>query len=139
VVNSVVRRLIAICLLSAAAFAGNATASATEPRILYEEIAAGSGEMPRDDSYVFVNYTATLTDGTLVSRSEPGYPSRFLVSSLVPGIRQGIKRMAKGAKSRITIPPALAYGDKGSGNIPPGAAVVFEVELVDIHNNPPQE
>jgi len=42
--------------------------------------------------------------------------------------------MKEGGKSKITCPPDLAYGDRGSGAVPAGAALTFEVELIEVVN-----
>ena len=81
----------------------------------------------------------TLTDGTLMDRTEPGYPALLQMESIIPGLLDGLMLMSAGSRSRITVPPSLAYGDRGAGKIPPGAALVIDIELVDIHNNSHQE
>ena len=107
--------------------------------ITYEPVVETQGEKPGAQSYVRVNYVITLTDGTLMDRTEPGYPALLQMESIIPGLLDGLMLMSAGSRSRITVPPSLAYGDRGAGKIPPGAALVIDLELVDIHNNSHQE
>jgi FKBP-type peptidyl-prolyl cis-trans isomerase FkpA len=46
--------------------------------------------------------------------------------------QEGITKMKVGGKAKLVCPAAIAYGDRGSGKIPPGATILFDVELLDI-------
>ncbi|KAK2878149.1 hypothetical protein FQN49_001100 [Arthroderma sp. PD_2] len=79
--------------------------------------------------------------GTLASNGEKfdasydrGQPLAFTVGAgmVIKGWDQGLLDMCVGEKRKLTIPPALAYGDRGVGPIPGGATLIFETELVDI-------
>ena len=84
-----------------------------------------------------MNYTGTLEDGSIFDSSlNPGRePFTFTlgVGSVIKGWDLGVKDMKVGGKRKLTIPPELGYGDKGAGNvIPPGATLIFEVELLEV-------
>jgi FKBP-type peptidyl-prolyl cis-trans isomerase FkpA len=103
----------------------------TPSGLLFEVITEGEGAMPVDTDTVKVTYTGTLSDGTVFDSTDR--PVQFPVNRLVPGFTEGLKMMKIGGKYRIVIPPALGYGDRGAGGaIPPGAALTFTIELIDI-------
>ena len=54
---------------------------------------------------------------------------------VIPCWTEGVERMKVGGKSRLVCPSDIAYGDQGRPPIPPGATLVFEIELLAI--NPP--
>ena len=78
----------------------------------------------------------TLTDGTKFDSSlDRGEPLEFTLGQgqVIAGWDQGLLNMCPGARRQLIIPPRLAYGDRGVGDvIPPGATLIFDVELVDI-------
>lgn len=102
--------------------------------LILTEIKAGSGDSPTAEQTVVAHYHGTLADGTVFDSSvERGEPSEFPLSRVIPCWTEGLQKMKKGGKSRLVCPPEIAYGDRGApGRIPPGSALVFEVELVDI-------
>jgi FKBP-type peptidyl-prolyl cis-trans isomerase len=104
----------------------------TRDGLRYEILSPGSAEMPKPTDRVKVNYTGTLTDGTVFDSSErQGKPMDFDLRQMIPGWIEGLQKIGKGGKIRLYVPPQLAYGDRGSMGIPPGATLIFEVELVD--------
>jgi peptidylprolyl isomerase len=69
------------------------------------------------------------------SAQNPGHPFRFPVGQgqVIPGWDEGVQTMKAGGKRVLIIPPALGYGEQGSGTaIPPGSTLLFEVELLSI-------
>lgn len=108
-------------------------ATTTESGIVIVEMKAGSGGSPTADSTVTAHYHGMLRDGTVFDSSvERGEPFTSSLARVIPCWREAIPTMKEGGKSKITCPPDLAYGDRGSGAIPGGAALTFEVELIDI-------
>lgn len=86
-------------------------------------------------SKVSVNYTGWLMDGTQFDSSVGKKPLVFTlgVGMVIPGWDEGVKGMRVGGKRELIIPPDLAYGRRGAGNlIPPDSTLRFEIELLSI-------
>lgn len=102
----------------------------------YEIITPGeaNGAKPAAADTVVVHYVGMLTDGTKFDASlDRGEPATFAVGGVIRGWTEILQLMTKGAKWKVAIPSDLAYGDRGAGaSIPPGAALVFEINLLDI-------
>lgn len=107
-----------------------------ESGLQYEVVEAGeeNGEKPEASSKVRVHYHGTFIDGKVFDSSyDRGQPAEFPVGGVIAGWTEALQLMNKGAKWRLCIPYNLAYGAQGSpGGIPPYAALVFDVELLDI-------
>jgi FKBP-type peptidyl-prolyl cis-trans isomerase FklB len=108
----------------------------TASGLQYEVIRMGSGPKPADTSQVKTHYHGTLIDGTVFDSSvERGEPVEFPVNGVIKGWQEALKLMPVGSKWKLYIPSDLAYGERGAGPvIGPGAALVFEVELLEILN-----
>lgn len=106
----------------------------TESGIVIVELESGSGESPTADSTVTAHYHGTLRDGTVFDSSrDRGTPTDFALNGVIPCFSEALQAMKVGGKSKVTCAPALAYGDRGvPPDIPPGATLVFEVELLEI-------
>lgn len=100
----------------------------------YEVLTPGTGLQPTIKSKVRVHYKGTLIDGTEFDSSyKRGEPATFPLSNVIPGWQQGIPLMKEGAKYRFFIPNKFAYGlDSPTPSIPPGAILIFEVELLNV-------
>ena len=105
----------------------------------YKVLAEGSGESPKAEDSVTVNYRGTLLSGTeFDSSAKAGQPASFRVTGVIPGWTQALTRMKPGAKWQLFIPSDLAYGDSGRPpTIEPGAALIFDVELVSVQPHVP--
>ncbi|MBK8549704.1 MAG: FKBP-type peptidyl-prolyl cis-trans isomerase [Ignavibacteria bacterium] len=83
---------------------------------------------------VEVHYTGYLTDGKIFDSSrDRNAPIEFVLGTkqVISGWDEGIALMSVGDKYRLIIPPELAYGKKGAGNvIPPDAILIFDTELI---------
>jgi FKBP-type peptidyl-prolyl cis-trans isomerase len=124
-------------LLLAAALSSCHKGSAAGPHggLVVEEVKIGDGAAAVTGKVVSVSYTGKLTDGTTFdSSADHGRPLEFKLGAggVIKGWDQGIDGMKVGGKRKLTIPPELAYGDKGIGPIPPGATLVFDVELMGV-------
>lgn len=106
----------------------------TASGLQYEIIAAGDGETPAAEDVVRVHYVGTLLDGSKFDSSiDRGEPAEFGVNQVIAGWTEALQLMPVGSKYKLYIPSAIAYGAQGAGQaIPPNAALVFEVELLDI-------
>jgi FKBP-type peptidyl-prolyl cis-trans isomerase FkpA len=107
------------------------------------DLTPGSGAEISKDQTALVHYTGWLYDaaapenkGKQFDSSVGGEPFEFQLGAghVIPGWDQGVVGMKVGGKRRLVIPAELAYGAKGAGAglIPPGATLVFDVELVEI-------
>jgi len=113
----------------------NTTSSGLEYRIIRQ----GVGELASNGDLVSVHYTGKFEDGTVFDSSlERGEPISFKLGEgrVIKGWEEGIRLLNKGAKASFRIPPSLAYGESGAGPIPPGATLLFDVELVDVKRPP---
>ncbi len=106
----------------------------TESGLQYEVLNAGEGDKPAATSTVKTHYHGTLIDGTVFDSSvDRGQPAEFPVNGVIAGWTEALQLMPVGAKYRLYIPYQLAYGERGAGGaIAPYAALVFEVELLEI-------
>jgi FKBP-type peptidyl-prolyl cis-trans isomerase FklB len=105
-----------------------------ESGLQFEVVTEGTGEIPTSSQSVRVHYHGQLTDGTVFDSSVTrGQPAEFPVTGVIKGWVEALQLMKVGSKWKLYIPHNLAYGDRGAGAaIPPYAALVFEVELLDI-------
>ena len=106
----------------------------TPSGLQYEVISNGSGKKPAADSKVKVHYVGTLLNGNEFDSSvRRGQPAEFGVNQVIAGWTEALQLMPVGSKYKLYIPAKLAYGERGAGQaIPPNAALIFEVELLDI-------
>lgn len=100
----------------------------------YEVVHEGTGRKPKATDSVKCHYEGTLVDGTVFDSSRRrGEPAVFPLNGVIRGWTEGLQLMQEGAVYRFFIPYNLAYGENGAGaSIPPYAALVFEVELIEV-------
>lgn len=100
----------------------------------YKVINEGQGKSPKATDNVVCHYEGFLTDGTVFDSSvQRGAPATFPLNQVIAGWTEGLQLMKEGAKYRFFIPYNLAYGEHGSpGAIPPYAALIFDVELIEV-------
>lgn len=108
----------------------------TDSGLVYRCLKEGSGTSPHASDTVKVNYRGTLPDGKEFDSSyQRGAPVEVRLDGVIKCWSEGLQKMKAGGKAELFCPPQLAYGDTGAGEaILPGAALAFEVELIEVKN-----
>lgn len=112
----------------------------TASGLQYKVEKEGTGAKPTDDDLVSVNYVLKTIDGTVIEDSKKatkGKPAEIPLARVVPGWKEGVKLMSKGAKYTLYVPADLAYGENGPAG--PNQALIFEVELLGFKPMPKQD
>lgn len=120
-----------------------AAAAVAPPAVLQKtDVVKGTGEGISLGQVAVVQYTGWLYDPTAPeqkgtkfdSSRDRGEPFKFTIGAgeVIRGWDEGVQGMQPGGQRRLVIPSDLAYGDPGKGPIPPGATLVFDVELLKI-------
>jgi len=106
----------------------------TDSGLIYLSLKDGSGPGPATTDKVKVHYRGTLADGTEFDSSHKrGQPAEFPLTGVIKCWTEALQMMKTGGKARLVCPPAIAYGERGAGNlIPPNSTLVFEVELIEV-------
>jgi len=128
---------------STAPAAPTAAAQLDVPELVVSDLQAGTGAEAQAGRFVTVHYTGWLYDPESVeakgkkfdSSRDAGRAFQFWLGAgkVIPGWDQGVAGMKVGGQRRLVIPSTLGYGQRGAGDvIPPGAALVFDVELLDV-------
>ncbi len=109
----------------------------TDSGLKYHDFETGDGTQPQSGDTVALHYTGWLEDGTKFDSSlDRGQPFAFVLGQgqVIAGWDEGVATMSVGTKRQLVIPPELGYGERGAGGvIPPGATLIFEVELLSIN------
>ena len=105
-------------------------------QLVIEELKVGDGAEAKSGQNVTVHYVGTLTDGKKFDSSRDrgqGFSFELGAGQVIKGWDQGVAGMKVGGMRKLTIPPELAYGDRGfPGAIPPKSTLIFEVELLEV-------
>lgn len=106
----------------------------TESGLIFRETKAGTGAAPKASDRVKVHYHGTLRDGQVFDSSKDrGQPATFPLNGVIPCWTEGVQKMKVGGKAVLGCPAEIAYKDRGAPPvIKPGAALKFEVELLEI-------
>ena len=105
----------------------------------YKVIASGPSGAPSPDrnDLVRVDYEGALTDGTVFDSSfSRGQPYVTTAEQVVPGWTEALQRMKVGDEWMLYVPPALGYGERDQGQIPPNSVLVFRIKLLDVAPTP---
>ena len=106
----------------------------TKSGLQYQVLREGNGKRPTAKDSVKCHYEGFLIDGTVFDSSvQRGEPATFGLQQVIAGWTEGLQLMQEGGKYRFFIPYRLAYGEGGAGQmIPPYAALIFDVELIEV-------
>lgn len=106
----------------------------TESGLVFRSLKEGKGPSPQATDTVRVHYKGTLPDGKEFDSSySRGQPAEFPLNRVIKCWTEGVQKLKVGGKAKLTCPPGIAYGERGAGGvIPPGATLLFEVELLGI-------
>ncbi len=120
--------------------AGEAGVEKTASGLLFLSLTEGKGPNPKASDTVKVHYRGTLIDGKEFDSSYTrGQPAEFPLTGVIPCWTEGVQKIKAGGKARLVCPSAIAYGDRGSPpTIPGGAALIFEIELLEVKSTPAQ-
>ena len=109
-------------------------ATKTASGIVIRTIAPGTGASPTAEDVVKVHYEGKLIDGKVFDSSVRGEPAELPLNRVVPCWTEALQKMKKGEKAQVVCPSEVAYGNRGAPpDIPPGATLSFEIELLDFH------
>lgn len=113
-----------------------AAMTTTPTGLRIQDVKVGDGAEASPGSTAVVHYTGWLTDGQKFDSSrDRGTPFDFRIGAgqVIPGWDQGVAGMKVGGQRKLVIPPDLGYGAAGAPPvIPPGATLVFDVELLEV-------
>jgi FKBP-type peptidyl-prolyl cis-trans isomerase FkpA len=108
----------------------------TPSGLRYQDVAQGTGTQATAGKTVSVHYTGWLTNGEKFDSSrDRNQPFSFTLGAgqVIAGWDEGVAGMKVGGRRKLVIPPDLGYGTAGAPpDIPPGATLVFDVELIDV-------
>lgn len=117
------------------------SAGEDDEQLIIEDIIVGPPSVAEENLILTVHYTGWLENGTQFDSSYDGQPYSFTLGrgEVIQGWDRGLVGMRVGGKRKLTIPPHLAYGNRGGGCnangeclIPPNATLIFEVELLEV-------
>ncbi len=111
----------------------------SESGLVFLSLREGKGASPVATDTVKVHYRGTFTDGREFDSSyQRGEPTSFPLNRVIKCWTEGVQKLKVGGKAKLTCPSAIAYGERGAGGgqIPGGATLVFEVELLAINGKP---
>ena len=106
----------------------NLTATRTSSGLYIVIDNPGLGGSCTSASTVVVAYTGSFTDGSEFEQSPPE-GIEFSLQGVIKGWTEGIPYFNEGGVGKLILPSGLAYGQSGSGSIPPNTVLVFDIEL----------
>ena len=110
----------------------NLTATKTDSGLYYVINEAGTGAQPTSSSNVTVAYKGYFTNGNVFDQSNASGIS-FGLNQVIKGWTEGIPYFKEGGNGVLLIPSHLGYGSNGSGPIPGGSVLIFDVKLIKVN------
>ena len=103
-----------------------------------EVIKAATGPTAKLGQVAKFHYTLSAVNGQVMESSAGREPLEGLVQvdAMIPGMVEGLQKIPVGAKYKLYVPSALAYGDQGGQGMPPAASLIFEVEMLEVKDAP---
>jgi FKBP-type peptidyl-prolyl cis-trans isomerase len=108
----------------------------------YEMLKVGTGAQPKPGQVAKIHYKLSFLNGQVVEDSNArGQPIELLLQDgyAISGMIEGLLLTKVGGKVKLYVPAHLAYGDEGNQGIPPGATLIFEVDLLEVKDAPKPE
>ena len=116
-----------------ASMAKDPEVKATKSGLMYKVLKEGTGRKPKATDKVYCHYEGTFPNGQIFDSSyKRGEPIEFGLNQVIKGWTEGLQLMSEGAKYELYLPYHLAYGETGTGGIPPYSALKFVVELIEV-------
>ena len=110
----------------------NITATEDSRGFYYQISNPGYGvDAPTASTTVQVKYRGTFTNGAVFDSTKAGEPAIFQLSGTVLGFQYGVPLIKKTGVIDLYLPPSLAYGCAGRGNIPGNSILIFHIELIN--------
>ena len=108
----------------------------TDSGLQYEILSTSKGTKPRESDYVIAHLHGTLVNGIIFNSTvDEGIPGDFRIDQVIPGLGEALQLMSVGSKWKVYLPPALGFGEQGSGEIiGPNEVLVYEIELLTIQD-----
>ena len=102
--------------------------------VQYKVIKEGTGAIPADTSLVKVNYEGRLINDSIFDSSyQRGEPTTFRANQVIKGWTEALCHMPAGSVWEVYIPQELAYGEREQNIIKPFSALIFKIELLEVH------
>lgn len=101
--------------------------------IQYRVLVEGTGAKPRLEDTIEVHYQGSLINGEVFDSSyDRNQTAVFPIDGVIQGWQEIMPLMSVGSRWEVVIPPQLAYGEQGAGNIGPNEVLIFDINLLDI-------
>ncbi|MBT0666544.1 FKBP-type peptidyl-prolyl cis-trans isomerase [Geobacter pelophilus] len=105
----------------------------TASGLIFQSVKEGDGAAPALTDKVKVHYKSTLIDGKEMANTyKIGQADASVLNEFMKCLSEGMQMMKQGGKARLICPPEISLGNEGTDNIPPGATLIFDLELLEV-------